>query len=160
VRGPEGSDDWFSLTDQVLSVGEVHDWAVRPHCGAVVVFSGTVRDHAEGRADVVALTYEAYTEQVEPIFAEIASHVRREWPDVARVAIHHRVGRLELGEVSVVVGVSSPHRPVAFEAARHAIDTLKVSAPIWKREEWAEGSDWGTGATPVRRPDEVSGADS
>lgn len=155
VRPPESSDDWFALCTEVLSIGEVHDWAVRPDCGAVVVFSGTVRDHAEGRTDVVALTYEAYDEQVVPVFAEIASQVRKKWPDVGRIAILHRVGRLELGEVSVAVGVSSPHRPVAFEAARHAIDTLKVSAPIWKREEWADGADWGTGATPVERPGRV-----
>jgi molybdopterin synthase catalytic subunit len=118
----------------------------------VVVFSGTVRDNAEGRSDVVALTYEAYEEQVAPVFAEIASSVRSQWPDIGRIAILHRTGRLDLGEVSVAVGVSSPHRPVAFEAARHAIDTLKVAAPIWKLEEWADGADWGTGATPVERP--------
>ncbi len=152
VRAPESTHDWFALTPDVLDVGDVHDWAVRPDCGAVVVFSGTVRDHAEGRDDVVALTYEAYDEQVESVFADIAAELRQRWPDVGRVALHHRIGRLELGDVSVVVGVSSPHRPVAFEAARFAIDTLKVSAPIWKREEWAGGADWGTGASPIERP--------
>lgn len=152
VRAPESTHDWFALTPDVLDVGGVHDWAVRPDCGAVVVFSGTVRDHAEGRDDVVALTYEAYDEQVESVFADITAELRRRWPDVGRVALHHRIGRLELGDVSVVVGVSSPHRPVAFEAARFAIDTLKVSAPIWKREEWADGADWGTGASPIERP--------
>lgn len=160
VRPPESSDDWFALSTDELSIGKVHDWAVRPDCGAVVVFSGTVRDHAEGRSDVVALTYEAYDEHAVPVFAEIAAQVRSQWPDVGRIAILHRVGRLELGEVSVAVGVSSPHRPVAFEAARYAIDTLKVAAPIWKREEWADGADWGTGATPVERPGQVPGAPS
>ena len=152
VHPPESADDWFALTVDEIRVGEVHDWAVTPACGAVVVFSGTVRDNAEGRSDVVALTYEAYEEQVAPVFAEIASSVRSQWPDIGRIAILHRTGRLDLGEVSVAVGVSSPHRPVAFEAARHAIDTLKVAAPIWKLEEWADGADWGTGATPVERP--------
>ena len=78
------------------------------------------------------------------------------WTDVGRVAIWHRIGRLELTEVSVIVAVSSPHRPVAFEAARFAIDALKVSAPIWKHEEWSEGADWGTGASLIEDPRNVA----
>lgn len=133
----------------------MYDWAVRGDCGAVVVFSGTVRDHADGRDGVTSLTYEAYESQVVPVFTEIVERMRAEWPDLGRVAMWHRVGRLELGESSVVVVVSAPHRPEAFEAARFGIDALKASAPIWKLEEWDGGSDWGTGATPPTRPADV-----
>lgn len=135
-------------------MGELYDWAVRPDCGAVVVFSGTVRDHAveagETRTGVQFLDYEAYAEEVVPRFRAIAVEARARWSDLGRFALVHRVGRIELGESSVIAVVSAPHRPEAFEAARFAIDALKSTAPIWKHETWEGGSDWGTGAaTPV-----------
>jgi molybdopterin synthase catalytic subunit len=141
----------LGLTDQVLPVGDVYEWCVQPHCGAVVLFSGTVRDHAADeagvmRTDVQHLTYEAYESQVVPSFAAIERELRTRWPHTGRVALLHRVGRLEIEESSVLACVSAPHRPEAFEAARYAIDALKASAPIWKHEVWADGSDWGTGA--------------
>lgn len=150
-------ENWFELFDSTLPVGRVYEWAVRPDCGAVVLFSGTVRDHAEGRTNVTALDYEAYPEAVVPVFTDIAAETRRRFPDARNIAILHRVGRCELGESSVVVAVSSAHRPVAFEAARYAIDALKQSAPIWKKEHWHSGSDWGTGAHAIVAPDEVTG---
>ena len=123
-----------------------YDWTVRPDCGAVVVFSGTVRDHADGRAGVSHLTYEAYEEHVLPRLDAIASEIRRQWPATGRVVLLHRTGRLELGESSVVVAVSAPHRAEAFEAARYGIDTLKSTVPIWKQESWADGEGWALGA--------------
>lgn len=159
MPAPATGDDWFELTTDLLSVSEAHDWAVRPDCGAVVVFSGTVRDHAEGRTGVTALHYEAYDGAVQPVFEQIAAETRRRHPDARRIALLHRTGDLGLGEVSVVVAVSSGHRPCAFEAARFAIDALKESAPIWKKERWDGGDDWGTGAKDIKRPDQVgSGA--
>ena len=152
MHPPENGEDWLGLFDGVLPIGVIHDWVIRPECGAVVVFSGTVRDHAEGRTGVTALTYEAYEEQATSRCEKIAAEVRTRWPMVGRIALLHRTGRLELGESSVVAAVSTPHRPEAFEAARFAIDALKASAPIWKREEWAEGEDWGTGAHPITEP--------
>jgi molybdopterin synthase catalytic subunit len=137
------------VTDAVLPVAEMYEWCVRPDCGAVVLFSGTVRDHAEGRTDVVRLEYEAYEEMVVPKLAEITAETRARWPDTGRIAIVHRVGELELGESSVVAAVSAPHRAEAFEAARFAIDALKVSVPVWKREIWDGGSDWGTNAADL-----------
>ena len=142
-------DDWCALTELPLSVGSVYDWAVLPHCGAVVLFSGTVRDHAEGRAGVSLLEYEAYEAQVVPRLEVIAADIRQRWPSVGRVALLHRVGPLHLAESSVLVVVSSPHRPEAFEAARHGIDTLKATVPIWKREHWDGGVDWGLQAMDV-----------
>lgn len=141
--------DWLAVTDDELSVGAAYEWAVQPHCGAVVVFSGTIRDHADGRDGVEHLTYEAYTEQVVPRFAEIAAELRQRWPETGRVVLHHRLGRMEIGESSVLTVVSAPHRPDAFDAARYAIDAIKTVAPIWKHEVWSDGADWGTGASDV-----------
>jgi len=156
---PSTGDDWFELTAAPLPISEVYEWAVRPECGAVVVFSGTVRDHAEGRDAVTSLEYEAYDEAVVPVFERIAAETRRRNPGAVRMAILHRTGELGLGESSVVVAVSSAHRPVAFEAARFAIDALKESAPIWKKESWSQGSDWGTGAHTLTSP-EKTGSDA
>lgn len=137
------------MTDAEIPIGAVYEWTLRPDCGAVVLFSGTVRDHAEGRTDVEFLEYEAYDELVVPKLREIVAETRVRWPDVGRIALIHRVGRLDLGESSVIACVSSPHRPEAFVAARFAIDALKASVPIWKRESWEGGSDWGTGAADL-----------
>ena len=156
VQAPRRGDDWFALTGDELSVAEAYDWAQRADCGAVVVFSGTVRDYAEGRQGVEQLEYEAYEEAVQPRLAAIAAEARRRWPSIRRVALLHRTGRLTVGESSVLVVVSSPHRPEAFEAARYAIDALKASVPIWKHETWREGTAWGTGATPIRGAGAVS----
>ncbi|MCB0965674.1 MAG: molybdenum cofactor biosynthesis protein MoaE [Ilumatobacter sp.] len=154
VLPPDSGDEWLGLTDAALPIGAIYDWCVRPDCGAVVLFSGTVRDHAADadgveRQDVQYLEYEAYDEMVVPKLAEIAAETRARWSEVGRIAMIHRVGRLELGESSVVCAVSAPHRPQAFVAARFAIDALKVSVPVWKREVWPEGSDWGTNAADL-----------
>lgn len=165
MQPPSVGDDWLGLTDGPLPIGELYDWCVRPDCGAVVLFSGTVRDHAEGRTDVEHLEYEAYDEMVVPKLREIAVETRARWQTVGRLAMVHRVGRLELAESSVVVVASAPHRPEAFEAARFAIDALKVSVPVWKREVWDGGSDWGTNAadlvdvTDVASPGSGSGSE-
>jgi molybdopterin synthase catalytic subunit len=137
---------WLGITADELGVAGAYDWAVRADCGAVVLFSGTVRDHAEGRSGVQHLTYEAYEEQAVPKLAEIADEVRLRWPSTGAIVLLHRTGKLAIGESSVLVIVSSPHRPEAFEAGRYAIDALKATVPIWKHEVWDGGSDWGTGA--------------
>lgn len=142
-------DDWVGLTDGLLPTAEAGAWVVRPHCGAVVLFTGTVRDHAEGRPGVTGLAYEAYEEQAHARLAALAAEARLRWPGLGRVALLHRVGELAVTDVSVVVAVSAPHRAEAFEAARWCIDALKATVPIWKREAWAGGVDWGTGASDV-----------
>ncbi|MFK7918677.1 MAG: molybdenum cofactor biosynthesis protein MoaE [Ilumatobacter sp.] len=156
---PDEGDNWLGVTDQELPVGAAYDWAVIPRCGAAVLFSGTVRDHAEGRSGVAHLTYEAYDEQVVPVFSTIVDELRERWPDTGRVVLLHRTGRLELEESSVIAVVSAPHRPEAFEAARYAIDALKAAAPIWKHEVWQDGADWGTGAHDVTDPRAVETAE-
>jgi molybdopterin synthase catalytic subunit len=124
-------------------------WVTRPDCGAVVGFAGTVRDHAEGRPGVTELEYEAYAAQVEPRLAAIASDARLQWPGVGSIALLHRTGTLKVTECSVVVAVSAGHRGDAFDAARYCIDTLKHTVPIWKRERWAGGDDWGQDAKEI-----------
>ena len=141
--------NWCALTEDPLPVGAIYDWCVQPDCGAIVVFSGVVRDHAEHRTGVTLIEYEAYESQVVPRLEVIVAELRRQWPDAGRVAILHRVGGLALGESSVVVGVSTPHRASAFEACKFGIDSLKATVPIWKREFWNDGSDWGLAATDI-----------
>ena len=150
---PRTDDDWVGLTEEPIPVGRAVAWAERPHCGGVVLFTGTVRDHAEGRPGVTALEYEAYEEEVCPRLSAIVAEARRQWSTLGRVALLHRVGALAVGETSVLIVVSAPHRAEAFEAARYCIDTLKATVPIWKRETWEGGSDWGLCCTPV---DEVA----
>lgn len=140
---PPAGDDWLACTDVVLDPGAASTWAVVPSCGAVVTFTGTARDHADGRTGVTLLEYEAYDEQVLPVLERVAAELRRRHPDVGRVALWHRTGPLEVTGVAVVVVVSAPHRDGAFEAARWAIDEVKASAPIWKREHHDGGVDWG-----------------
>jgi len=148
VLGPS-ADDWIALSDRPLPLAEAQEWAIQPGCGAVVTFCGTVRDHAPGRPGVTALEYEAYDEQALARMGSIVAEARVRWPVLGRVALLHRTGHLGLGEVSVVVVVSAPHRQEAFAAAHWAIDTLKASVPIWKRECWADGSGWATGAQDI-----------
>ena len=145
----EGVDDWVGISSAPLPVAEAMQWAVVPSCGGVVTFVGTVRDHADGRDGVKALEYEAYEGPATERLQALAAEARRRWSGVGRVAMLHRVGRLELEDAAVVVVVSAPHRGEAFEAAKWCIDTLKATAPIWKKEEWAGGTDWGTDAQPL-----------
>jgi molybdopterin synthase catalytic subunit len=147
--------DWLALSDQPLPVGTVADWVVVPDCGAVALFSGTARDHAGDRAGVEELVYEAYEEQVVPRLAAVAAEMRARWPEIGRIALLHRVGTLAIGETAVVVAVSTPHRPEAFDAARFGIDAVKASVPIWKKERWEGGESWGLEGADVRPPAEV-----
>jgi molybdopterin synthase catalytic subunit len=143
------------LSDQSLPVGRACDWAVRPDCGALVLFSGTARDHAPGRPGVHRLEYEAYEEEVEPRLRAVADEIRSRWPDVGRVALLHRTGPVPIGESAVVVVVSAPHRETAFGAARFGIDALKASVPIWKKESWDGGESWGLEAQHLVEAGEV-----
>jgi molybdopterin synthase catalytic subunit len=109
--------------------------------GAVVLFLGTTREYTHGRR-TASLDYECYPEMAEKKLTELASQARRRWPLTA-CAIVHRLGRLELGEASIAIAVSAPHRQAAFEAGQWLIDTTKEVVPIWKCENWADGtSEW------------------
>ncbi len=146
---PQGGEDWVGLTSEILPLDGARVWSERPDCGAVVLFMGTVRNFADGRPAVTALEYEAYESEVEPRLSAIAAEARRRTPATGRLALLHRTGRLVVGETSVVVVASAPHRDDAFVVARWCIDTLKATVPIWKRESWEGGEDWSVCAHPV-----------
>lgn len=127
------------LSGAPLSLAAAQAFAADPAAGATVVFTGTVRDHSEGRA-VAGLEYEAYAEQAHQQLVALAERVAGKWPEVLAIWMEHRVGKLRIGDPAVVVAVSAPHRAEAFEAARYAIDELKATVAIWKREQWADGT--------------------
>jgi molybdopterin synthase catalytic subunit len=125
--------------------------AAAPGDGALCLFVGVVRNENSGRP-VLRLEYEAYEEMALPLMEEIAAETRRRWPGT-EVRIVHRLGRLGIGEASVAVAATSPHRGEAFAACRHAIDTLKATVPIWKKEFYADGEIWLEGPTPAPQPE-------
>ena len=125
--------------------------AAAPAEGALCLFVGVVRNENGGRP-VLRLEYEAYEEMALPLMEEIAAETRRRWPG-SEVRIVHRLGPLAIGEASVAVAVSSPHRAEAFAACRHAIDTLKATVPIWKKEFYADGQTWLEGPGPGQKPE-------
>ena len=134
------------LVSQKISVDEILSQVEDHATGGVVLFLGRVRDHAEGRP-VTQMDYEAYAEMALKKMQEIEREARQRWP-VKKIAIVHRVGRLQLGEVSVAIAVACAHRQDAFEACRFAIDTLKETVPIWKKEYFADGEAWVEGVVP------------
>ena len=142
-------DDWCALYDSDLPVQESLKWANHPSCGAVVLFTGNARDHAHERPNVNELAFEAYREQALPKMQEIINQARLQWPEVKRLALLHRTGKVEIGETAVVVVASSPHRPDAFESARFCIDVLKATVPIWKYEKWGDNENWGVDAQNI-----------
>jgi molybdopterin synthase catalytic subunit len=146
---PVEGETWVGLSAAPLPVAHAAAWAVRPDCGGLVLFSGTARNHADGRPGVRRLEYEAYEEHVVPRLRMVADEARARWPDIGRIALLHRVGSLAIGESAVVVAVSAPHRTPAFAAARFGIDTLKRTVPIWKREHWADGVSFGLEAQHI-----------
>jgi molybdopterin synthase catalytic subunit len=136
-----GSDPDASVLTRVqdgpLSLDEAARAVADPAAGAVCIFTGTVRDHSDA-GDVTGLTYEAWHELAEQRLRELAGEILERWP-ARRVAIVHRVGALAVGETSVIVAVSAPHRAEAFEACRHGIERLKEDVPIWKKEGLVTG---------------------
>jgi molybdopterin synthase catalytic subunit len=125
------------VQDTPLSLDEAAAAVADPAAGAVCIFTGTVRDHSDA-GDVTGLSYEAWHELAEQRLRELADEILERWP-ARRVAIVHRVGSLVVGETSVIVAVSAPHRAEAFEACRHGIERLKEDVPIWKKEGLVSG---------------------
>ncbi len=130
----------FALTSDPIDSRAVRAAVARPEAGAVILFEGTTRDHHDGK-HVLRLEYEAYAGMAEREMARIGSEIRDRWPE-ARVAMVHRVGVVAVGEASVVIAVSAPHRDEAYSASRFGIDALKASVPVWKKEVYADGSVW------------------
>ena len=141
VSGGSVGEDWIEVTAEVLSERATAEAVGDPGAGAVALFSGIVRDQTGGRR-VKFLEYEAHAPMALAKMREIAAAIRARWPGTLRVALVHRVGRLEIGESSVMIAVSSPHRREAFEACHFAIDTLKETVPVWKKEYFEDGEVW------------------
>jgi len=137
---PPVSGGAFRLTADALSLDAAVAEVRTDAAGAVATFTGTVRNRSRGR-DVVTLEYEAYEGMAEQTMADLAADLRGRY-DLCEIAIHHRVGRVEIGEASVVIAVSAPHRADALAACKDAIDTLKQTVPLWKKEIYEGGEEW------------------
>jgi molybdopterin synthase catalytic subunit len=140
----------IEITSEPLSLARCVAAVEAPQCGAIVTFLGTVRDHSDGkRTDY--LEYEAYPEMAEEVLHTIVQEAHDRW-HIGHVAVQHRIGRLEIGEPSVVIAVSAPHRAEAFAACRHIIERLKQIVPIWKKEYGEGGEVWVGGPTSLGQP--------
>ncbi len=137
---PPVSGGDFRLSEQPLSIEDAIAEVKRDDAGAIATFVGTTRARSRGR-DVLHLEYEAYEGMAEKVMSDLADELKRRH-DLCEVAIHHRIGRVEIGETSVVITVSAPHRQDALAACREAIDELKVSVPLWKKEFYEGGEEW------------------
>ncbi|PYN28071.1 MAG: molybdenum cofactor biosynthesis protein MoaE [Candidatus Rokuibacteriota bacterium] len=133
--------DIYRVVTEPLSPDAIADEVDDPGAGGIVIFSGVVRNETGGRP-VKFLEYEAHAPMAEVKMREIGETVRGRWPGVKRVAMLHRIGRLEIGEASVLIAVAAAHRGDAFEACRYAIDTLKQTVPVWKKEHFEDGEVW------------------
>lgn len=137
---PPVSGGAFRLTEDSVELAEVVSEVADERAGAIATFQGTVRAHSRGQT-VVALEYEAYSGMAEAVMAEVADELKARY-DLCEVAMLHRVGRVGIGEVSVAIAVSAPHRRDALAACRDAIDSLKERVPLWKKELYESGAEW------------------
>jgi molybdopterin synthase catalytic subunit/molybdopterin converting factor small subunit len=137
---PPVSGGAFRISSEPLELARVVEEAASDDAGAVASFVGTVRRRSRDR-DVLHLEYEAFEEMAEPMLARLADELTAKH-GLSKVAIHHRIGRVEIGEPSVVIAVSAPHRAAALDACREAIDTLKETIPLWKKEVYVGGEEW------------------
>jgi MoaE-MoaD fusion protein len=139
--GAGAATDIYRVVTEPLSPDTIAAEVDDPGAGGIVIFSGVVRNETGGRS-VKFLEYEAHAPMAEVKMREIGESLRARWSGVKRVAMLHRVGRLEIGEASVLIAVSAAHRGDAFEACRYAIDTLKRTVPVWKKEHFEDGEVW------------------
>ena len=137
---PPVSGGAFALSEQPLSLEAVAEEVASEEAGAVATFVGTTRVHSRGRT-VTSLEYEAYEGMAEQVMSEIADELTARY-ELCAIAIHHRIGRVGIGERSVVIAVSAPHRQDALAACKDAIDTLKERVPLWKKEVYVGGEEW------------------
>lgn len=132
--------DTFNITKDPISIEKVVSQVVHPHAGAINTFIGTVRELTQGKKTLY-LEYEAYESMAKKKMSQIGDEIQQKWPD-ARVAIWHRIGRLDISDIAVVIAVSTPHRATSFEGCRYAIERIKQLVPIWKKEYWEDGQFW------------------
>ncbi len=142
----------FKITEDAIKVDALYDDVLKDRHGAIVTFAGVVRDHS-GDKSTQYLEYEAYAPMAEKKMAQIGAEVGDKW-GVEDIAILHRIGRLEIGEISVLIAVASPHRLEAIQACHYAIDRLKEIVPIWKKEVGEDGEYWVEGPTIASEKDQ------
>ena len=130
----------FRVTHEAIDLNELVRYVTNPEAGAIATFIGTTRNNNEGRR-VIALDYEAYPEMAEKELARIGDDARKQWP-ISRMTIVHRLGPVQIGQASVIIAVSSAHRDAAFAASRFAIEEIKKTVPIWKKEVFEGGEVW------------------
>ncbi|WP_199426409.1 molybdenum cofactor biosynthesis protein MoaE [Thermaerobacillus caldiproteolyticus] len=150
------SEPLFMITEKPISIEKVIQKVIRPEAGAITTFIGTVRELTNGKRTLF-LQYEAYVTMAEKMLVQIGKEIREKWPE-AKVAITHRIGKLDIGDIAVVIAVSTPHRNDAYEANRYAIERIKQIVPIWKKEHWEDGTEWvgnqlETKAYPTGKPE-------
>ena len=130
----------IQIYDKALSVGSCSNMVQSDDCGGQTIFVGTVRNVTKGKK-VVRLEFEAYVPMAIKEMKKIAEDAKNKW-DCKKIAIHHRIGALAIGEIAVIIALSTPHRKAAFEACEYCIDTLKETVPIWKKEIFEDGEIW------------------
>lgn len=130
----------YKITTDPIKPDALYEWVRKPHHGAVLTFAGTVRDNTDGQR-TLRLEYEAYAEMAEKKMREVGAEIREKW-GIEDVAMLHRVGVLEIGEISILIAVATPHRKAAFEACSYAIDRVKQVVPVWKKEIGEDGAEW------------------
>ena len=141
------SDDIFEITREPIDKRGLEQRLLTGAAGAMITFDGVVRNQTEGR-EVVTLQYEAYVPMALRELQRLGDEIRAHWPNVERIGIIHRFGELQISESSVVIVITSAHRRVAFEACHYAIDRLKQTVPIWKKEIFTDGEAWVEGQSP------------
>ncbi|AZH32034.1 MULTISPECIES: molybdenum cofactor biosynthesis protein MoaE [Paenibacillus] len=142
----------FEIVTEPILPQTYADYVLRPEAGAVTVFTGHVREWTQG-VRTLYLAYEAYVPMAEKKLAEIGREIEQKW-EGTRVAIAHRIGELQIGDIAVVIAVSSPHRSDAYQANEYAIERIKEIVPIWKREIWEDGTQWI--GQQKKKPEEIS----
>ena len=130
----------IKLLESALQIQDCLDFVASPSAGGIDIFVGTVRDNTKGRS-VRHLEFEAYKPMAISEMQKIAQQAKAQWP-IEKITIHHRIGNLKIGEIAVIIAVSTPHRKASFEACQFAIDTLKQTVPIWKKEIFEDGEVW------------------
>ncbi|MFG6120391.1 molybdenum cofactor biosynthesis protein MoaE [Thalassobacillus sp. B23F22_16] len=130
----------FWISEEALDIQEVVDLVTRREAGAINTFIGTVREFTKGKRTLL-LEYQAYVPMAEKKLAQIGEEIKEKWPD-ADTAIAHRIGRLDITDIAVVIAVSTPHRADSYDASRYAIERIKEIVPIWKKEHWENGEEW------------------
>ncbi|NOT62510.1 MAG: molybdenum cofactor biosynthesis protein MoaE [Acidobacteria bacterium] len=141
------NEDVYEITREPIDKAVLEQRILTEGTGALVTFDGTVRDHTKGRG-VVKLHYEAYPAMAVKEMRKVGEEMRERWPDIERIGIIHRFGELSVKESSIVIVVASPHRKTAFAACHYAIDRVKETVPIWKKEIFTDGEAWVEGQPP------------